>query len=87
MTTTNKTVCVVSTGTANLASVAAAIRRVGAEVRFVDDVESVETADWLVLPGVGAFDAAMQRLEELSLVEPLRRRIEDQRPTLAICLG
>jgi len=80
-------VAVVATGTANLASVTAALRRVGAEVQLVDDAAAVLQARRLVLPGVGAFDAAMQQLADKGLVAPLQQRIREGRPTLAICLG
>jgi imidazole glycerol phosphate synthase glutamine amidotransferase subunit len=80
-------VSVVSTGVANVASVLAAFRRLGAEPREVDQPEAISSAELLVLPGVGAFAAAMQALQARGLVEPLRERIRDGRPTLAICLG
>ena len=80
-------VSVVSTGVANVASVLAAFRRLGAEPLEVDQAEAISSAERLVLPGVGAFAAAMQALQARSLVEPLRERIRDGRPTLAICLG
>jgi imidazole glycerol phosphate synthase glutamine amidotransferase subunit len=47
----------------------------------------VAAADRVVLPGVGTAAAAMDRLEADGLVEPLRERIADGRPTLAVCLG
>ena len=49
--------------------------------------EVVRDAEQLVLPGVGAFGAGMARLTELGLVEPLRERLGDERPTLVVCLG
>lgn len=81
------TVSVVSTGVANVASVLAAFRRLGVEPLEIDRPEQVEQAQWLVLPGVGAFAAAMRAIEERQLAESLRARILAGRPTLAICLG
>lgn len=78
---------VVRTGTANLASVLAALERLGAPARPSNDPTDVERAERLILPGVGAFGMAMDRLQADELVEPLRRRIEAGKPTLAICLG
>lgn len=78
---------VVRTGTANLASVLAALERLGAPARPSNDPTDVERAERLILPGVGAFGMAMDRLQADELVEPLRRRIGSGRPTLAICLG
>ncbi len=80
-------VVVIRTGTANLASVMAALGRCGAQARISAEPRDVDEADRLVLPGVGSFGAAMQTLRAGGLVEPLRRRVAAGRPTLAICLG
>lgn len=80
-------VCVVSTGVANIASVLAGIRRVGGQPELTEDRATIERAQALVLPGVGAFAAGMQRLRECGLVEVLQQRIEAGQPTLAVCLG
>ncbi len=80
-------VAVVQTGTANTASVLASFRRLGATPTVTADPDDVRTAHRVVLPGVGAFAAAMEQLQGLDLIEPLRERITDGRPTLAICLG
>ncbi|MHC4608524.1 MAG: imidazole glycerol phosphate synthase subunit HisH [Planctomycetota bacterium] len=78
---------VVATGTANLASVLAGLARAGAEAELAAGAESVRSAGWVVLPGVGAFAAAMEALRRDGLVEPLAERIRAGRPTLAVCLG
>ncbi len=78
---------IISTGVANTASVVAAFRRLGVETELVSDWRKVESARRLVLPGVGSFGCAMDRLNELKMVEPLRERILSEIPTLAICLG
>lgn len=80
-------VIVVKTGTANLASVAAALRRIGAEPVVSDDRRLVASAKRLVLPGVGTLGASMARLEAADLVEPLRERVLSGRPTIAFCVG
>lgn len=77
----------IRTGTANLASVGAALERAGSTVRFSEDPADAEGADLVVLPGVGAFGPVAARLDELGLRDPLTRRIAAGRPTLAICLG
>lgn len=81
------TLSLLATGVANTASVVAAFDRLGARCRPVDSAREVEQAERLVLPGVGAFRPAMERLRSRSLVEPLRERLDAGRPTLAICLG
>ena len=80
-------VVVVPTGTANIASVLAAFRRLGAEPRVGEDPADVARASHVMLPGVGTFGAAMQRLAALGLDRALRERIEADRPTIAICVG
>lgn len=81
------TVWLVPTGVANTASVAAAFQRLAVVVRPATNARDLESAALVVLPGVGAFGAAMQRLQELGLVEVLRERVAAGRPLLAICLG
>ena len=65
----------------------AAFARLGVATEVVQDAAAIASATRLVLPGVGAFAAGMQRLQELDLVEVLRQRLLAGRPTLAICLG
>lgn len=80
-------VAIVATGAANLASVLAAFTRQGVRPQVTRDPAVVAAAPMVVLPGVGAFGHAMQRLEADALVEPLRDRIAQGLPLLAICLG
>ncbi|MCU0225941.1 MAG: imidazole glycerol phosphate synthase subunit HisH [Acidobacteria bacterium] len=80
-------VVVVPTGTANLASVRAALERAGAAPRLASGADDVLRAARLVLPGVGSFGAAMENLATAGLTEALRARAVDGRPLLAICLG
>ncbi len=78
---------VVRTGMANLASVLAAFRRLGVEPEVSTDPRVVGSAERLVLPGVGAFGAAMQVLREAGLVEPIAAHVASGRPLFAVCLG
>jgi len=82
-----KEVVVLRTGTANLASVAAALYRAGCTVRISESPRDAIEARRLVLPGVGAFAAVAERIDTLDLRAPLADRIRAGRPTLAICLG
>jgi glutamine amidotransferase len=62
--------------------------RVGTESIISNKPEDLENASRLVLPGVGAFDAAMRRLQELDIISILRSRVVDRGvPILGICLG
>ena len=74
-------------GMGNLHSVQRAFERLGATVQAVQSGAEMDGCKALVLPGVGAFDPAMERLAAAALVEPLRRSCASGRPLLGICLG
>jgi len=83
----NAEVVVIRTGMANLASVVAALQRLGAEPLVTTDPNVVRRARRVVLPGVGAFGAAMEAMRTANLVEPVVAHVRAERPLLAICLG
>lgn len=74
-------------GMGNLRSVEKAFERVGAEVSIASDAARASRADGLVLPGVGAFPRAMERVTELGLDRLLSERLDAGTPVLGICLG
>lgn len=80
-------VSIVSTGTANLASVIAALRRLGAVPVLVTRAAEVRDAERLVLPGVGAFGPAAATLAADGLGQAVRDHVTNRKPFLAICLG
>jgi glutamine amidotransferase len=80
-------IAIVDTGSANLASVCAAFRRLGADPVIVSRPEEVRAASRVVLPGVGAFGDVMTRLRASGCAEALVEYVEAGRPLLAICLG
>lgn len=80
-------VLLVPTGTANVASVAAALQRAGATVTMCQNAREIAAAERVVLPGVGSFDAAVAELRRRGWFEPLRQRLDVGLPTLGICLG
>lgn len=80
-------VLIAPTGTANLASVLAAFKRLGADARVSDDGGQIEQATHVMLPGVGAFAASIDRLRAKGLDQALKRRIEADKPTICICVG
>ena len=83
----NAEVVVVPTGTANLASVRAALMRLGARPRLAEDAAMIEDAGHVVLPGVGSFGATMAGLREAGLDDALAARVGAGRATLAMCVG
>jgi glutamine amidotransferase len=71
----------------NLTSVLKALRHLGAEVEVTDgDLSLVESAERLVLPGVGHF-AATRRLDDTGLTPAIRGAIARNVPVLGICVG
>ncbi len=77
-------IAVIDSGVANLASVLAALSRLGRTARVTSDAKCVRNADHIILPGVGAASAAMKQLREKGLVDVLRAA---RQPVLGICLG
>lgn len=80
-------IAVIDYGMGNLRSVSKALEKVGGEAEVVHKAEGIEKAGALVLPGVGAFSQAMENLESLGMVEPLRQAIGNGKLFLGICLG
>ncbi|HUG02649.1 MAG TPA: imidazole glycerol phosphate synthase subunit HisH [Longimicrobiales bacterium] len=72
-------------GAGNLHSLAKALRREGAEVRVTPDPTELLSGDAVVLPGVGAFDAAAEGLAPARA--DLRAALLEGHPCLGICLG
>jgi imidazole glycerol phosphate synthase glutamine amidotransferase subunit len=78
---------ILPTGPANVASLGAALQRLGATVELADKAQLIHTSRVLVIPGNSAFGAARAMLESKQLLAPLRERVLARRPTLAIGLG
>ena len=74
-------------GMGNLRSVEKALERVGAEAEITADCGRAEAADGVILPGVGAFPRAMERVREIGLDGLVAGRAEAGVPVLGICLG
>ncbi|MEQ8523504.1 imidazole glycerol phosphate synthase subunit HisH [Gracilimonas sp.] len=80
--------CIVDLGIGNVGSLQNMIRRVGGDAITSSSKDSILEAEKLFLPGVGAFDNAMNKLDEYDLIEVLNKKVlEDKTPVLCICLG
>jgi len=75
---------VIDHGAGNLVSIQRALEVVGGEPRIAEGPADLRGAEAVVLPGVGATGAAMARLDEQGLVEPLQKW---DGPLLGICVG
>jgi imidazole glycerol-phosphate synthase subunit HisH len=71
----------------NLHSACKGLETAGAKTLVTDQATELHKADAVVLPGVGAFDPAMQHLQERGLVPVIRDIIASGKPFLGICLG
>lgn len=79
-------IAIIDYGAGNIFSVKNALDYLGLESRLISDKESVISADAVILPGVGAFPAAMKKLEATGLVETIKEEAS-KKPFLGICLG
>lgn len=81
-------VCIVDYGVGNTLSVANAIESLGYRIYISNDSEIIKKANALILPGVGAFEAAISRIKYLKLDEILGEEVLlKSKPILGICLG
>lgn len=71
----------------NIRSVEKALLALGEEVVVTRDKETILKADRVILPGVGAFGDAMEKLKKYGLVEVIHEVVDKQIPFLGICLG
>ncbi|MDC1214671.1 imidazole glycerol phosphate synthase subunit HisH [Rhodospirillales bacterium] len=71
----------------NLFSVAQAFKHCGADIDFITTPKEIEDAEYLVLPGVGAFGDAMGGLIKRELPDALRNYAKSGKPFLGICIG
>lgn len=81
-------ITIVNYGTSNLGSMQNMLKKLGVPSRIASDGSELEDAKKIILPGVGAFDAGMKKLNESGMVATLNRKVIEERvPTLGVCLG
>lgn len=78
---------IIDYGVGNLFSLASSLRFIGAECAVTRDADEVRRADRIILPGVGAFGDAAEKLAATGLVPVLKERAAAGVPLLGICLG
>jgi imidazole glycerol-phosphate synthase subunit HisH len=79
---------VIDLGVGNTRSLSSALTYLGVNHTVTADPAALSSATHIILPGVGAFDAAMQVVAKLSLAEPIRECVVQKKtPLLGICLG
>lgn len=81
-------ITIVDSGVANTGSMVNMLNRIGADCRVTSIPDLIRSAEKLILPGVGSFDAGMNGLLRAGLIEALRDRVlNDGVPLLGVCLG
>lgn len=82
-------IVIVDYGMGNISSIVSALRYIGVEdIKVSHDFDLLSQADKLILPGVGNFAMAIEKIEELGLDEKLKQLVNEQsKPILGICLG
>jgi len=81
-------IAIVDYGLGNLGSIVNMLKKIGAPAVRTSDSTVIAQASKLILPGVGAFDHGMERLETLGLIGVLTARVKENRtPILGLCLG
>jgi len=82
-------ITIINYGMGNLGSILNMFKRIGAEAQVCDKVEEIAKAEKLLLPGVGAFDAAIKCIDSIvGLRDVLNMKVQVEKvPLLGICLG
>lgn len=81
-------IVIVDYGMGNLGSIVNMFKRIGVDSFISGNIDDIESADKILLPGVGSFDKAMERIENLGLKTVLNRQaLILKKPVLGICLG
>lgn len=81
-------IVIIDYGMGNLGSVANMLKRIGVPCSISADLNVIEKAEKLLLPGVGAFDSAMNSINSRGLLSLLNYKVlEEKTPILGICLG
>ena len=80
-------IAVIDYGVGNLFSLSSSLAYLGLENKVTRSARELDEASHIILPGVGAFGDAMEKLASTGLVPELERQAENGKPLLGICLG
>lgn len=81
-------ICIIDYGMGNLGSVYNMLKKINAQSYISQTAEGIRNAEKIILPGVGAFESAIRRFDELGLRGAIKEfAIDRKKPLLGICLG
>lgn len=80
-------IAIINYGVGNLFSLTGSLKHLGIDAIVTNEEKEIRNADRLILPGVGAFSDAKQKLVDTGLVPVLDEMVKDGKPLLGICLG
>ncbi len=80
-------VAIIDYGMGNIYSISQACKKVGIDVEATSSPNDVESSSGLIIPGVGAFKPAIDRLISSRMYDAIKKAISEEKPVLGICLG
>ncbi len=78
---------IIDYGVGNLFSLQCSLKKIGVDAVVTNDAQVIKDADRIILPGVGAFGDAINKLRSTGLVDTIKEEAEKGKPFLGICLG
>ncbi len=78
---------IIDYGVGNLFSLVSSLKAIGVDAVITKNIEEIKGADRLILPGVGAFGDASQKLKDSGLCEVIKEKVKNGTPLMGICLG
>ena len=78
---------IIDYGVGNLFSLVSSLKAIGVDAVITSDSKVIETADRLILPGVGAFGDASKKLNDSGLTDTIKNAVKKGTPLMGICLG
>jgi glutamine amidotransferase len=81
-------IVIIDYGMGNVGSIANMLKKIGVNATISSDIDVIEKAQKIILPGVGSFDKGMQELKDRGLVPILdRKAVAEKIPIMGLCLG
>ena len=80
-------IAIIDYGIGNLFSLQCSFKKIGAEAKVTSSVSEIQNAEKIILPGVGAFADAAQKLRACGLDEVLKAQVKSGKYVMGICLG